>query len=75
MLLLLGVSVYFLFSIFFCIQIYLEEIVSLWPKFDALGDQGKLLMTRFYSIPRGINHTNARTEMEIKRWVEVFNKK
>lgn len=56
-------------------KIYLEELVSLWPKFDHLGDAGRLFMSRYYSIPRGLNHTNARIPTRIEQWIKIYNKK
>lgn len=60
---------------FFFNQTYLEEIVSLWPDFTSRGDNGKLLMSRYYSIPRGLNHTRARIQQEIEIWLNVYNKR
>lgn len=56
-------------------QTYLEELVSLWPDFSQLGDRGKLLMTRYYSLPRGLNHPKSTIQFEIESWVNVFNKR
>lgn len=58
-------------------KIYLEEIVSIWPsaELSALEDEGRIVMTKFYSIPRGINHSKAHVKEEIQLWVESFNKK
>lgn len=56
-------------------QTYLEEIVSLWPDFTSRGDNGKLLMSRYYSIPRGLNHTKARIQQEIEIWLNAYNKR
>lgn len=54
---------------------YLEELVNIWPKFDTQDDTGRLLETRFYSIPRGLNHSKAQTKDEIQFWLNGFNKK
>lgn len=54
---------------------YLEELVNIWPKLDELNDQGKLVMMKFYSIPRGLNHPNAKIRTEIEYWSSVFNRK
>ncbi|XP_055313742.1 rapamycin-insensitive companion of mTOR isoform X2 [Sitodiplosis mosellana] len=54
---------------------YLEELVSLWPDFASRGDNGKLLMSRYYSIPRGLNHMKARIQQEIEIWLNVYNKR
>lgn len=58
-------------------KMYLEEIVSIWPctELELLGDDGRLVMTKFYSIPRGLNHSKANVKEEIQAWIEVFNKK
>lgn len=65
---------FFLFF-FFKTQIYLEELVSIWPRFQELGDPGHLLMTRFYSIPRGLNHPEASIAERIEFWVNTYNKR
>uniref|UniRef100_A0A182TAC6 Rapamycin-insensitive companion of mTOR domain-containing protein n=1 Tax=Anopheles maculatus TaxID=74869 RepID=A0A182TAC6_9DIPT len=52
---------------------YLEELVYSWPRLDRLGPRGKMVMMRFYSIPRGINHPEAHTEQELEQWVAVYN--
>lgn len=49
--------------------------MSLWEDFGPYGDHGKLLMTRYYSIPRGLNHTKARPQHEIEFWVKYYNKR
>lgn len=49
--------------------------MSLWPDFTSRGDNGKLLMSRYYSIPRGLNHTKARIQQEIDIWLNVYNKR
>ncbi|XP_063704935.1 rapamycin-insensitive companion of mTOR isoform X2 [Culicoides brevitarsis] len=56
---------------------YLEEIVNLWPSEELAGleDDGRIVMTKFYSIPRGINHTKAHVKEEIQLWMDSFNKK
>lgn len=56
-------------------QTYLEELVSLWPDFTPHGDPGRLLMTRYYSLPRGLNHTRARIQHEIEHWQNGYNKR
>lgn len=61
--------------VFASLQTYLEELVSLWPDFTSRGDNGKLLMSRYYSIPRGLNHTKARIQHEIEVWQNVYNKR
>lgn len=53
----------------------MEELVSIWPDFTQLGDHGKLLMTRYYSLPRGLNHTKARIQNEIEYWLNGYNKR
>ncbi|XP_050075489.1 rapamycin-insensitive companion of mTOR [Anopheles maculipalpis] len=52
---------------------YLEELVYSWPRLDRLGPRGKMVMMRFYSIPRGINHPEAHTEQELDQWVATYN--
>lgn len=47
----------------------------MWPDFTSRGDNGKLVMTRYYSIPRGLNHTKARIQQEIEIWLNVYNKR
>lgn len=32
-------------------------------------------MSRYYSIPRGLNHTKARIQQEIEIWHNVYNKR
>lgn len=32
-------------------------------------------MSRYYSIPRGLNHTKARIQHEIEVWLNVYNKR
>ncbi|KAM8718758.1 hypothetical protein ACLKA7_001466 [Drosophila subpalustris] len=54
---------------------YLEEIVSLWPNLRQLGDVGRLLMSRFYSLSRGLNCSKAHIEDEIKYWRNGYNKR
>ncbi|KAH8404427.1 hypothetical protein KR222_010690, partial [Zaprionus bogoriensis] len=54
---------------------YLEEIVSLWPNLRQLGDVGRLLMSRFYSVSRGLNCSKAHVEDEIKYWRHGYNKR
>ncbi|XP_034490781.1 rapamycin-insensitive companion of mTOR isoform X2 [Drosophila innubila] len=54
---------------------YLEEIVSLWPNLRQLGDVGRLLMSRFYSLSRGLNSSKAHIEDEIKYWRNGYNKR
>lgn len=54
---------------------YLEEIVSLWPNLKQLGDVGRLLMSRFYSLSRGLNSSKAHIEDEIKYWRNGYNKR
>lgn len=54
---------------------YLEEIVSLWPNLKQLGDVGRLLMARFYSLSRGLNSSKAHIEEEIKYWRTGYNKR
>lgn len=56
-------------------KIYLEELVRQWYDFESLGDLGKLLMTRFYSVLRGLNHSNARIKHEIELWAKSYNRK
>lgn len=58
-----------------CVQAYLEELVSIWPDVSAYGDSGRLLMARFYSIPRGLNHTKARIQHELDFWINGYNKR
>ncbi|XP_034102932.1 rapamycin-insensitive companion of mTOR [Drosophila albomicans] len=54
---------------------YLEEIVSLWPNLQQLGYVGRLLMSRFYSVSRGLNSSKAHIEEEIKYWRNGYNKR
>ncbi|XP_017150826.1 rapamycin-insensitive companion of mTOR [Drosophila miranda] len=54
---------------------YLEEIVSLWPNLTLRGDVGRLLMSRYYSLSRGLNSSLARIEDEIKYWRNGYNKR
>lgn len=54
---------------------YLEQIVSLWPKLDNLGDNGRAIMTRFYSISRGINDPKAHVDYQINYWQTYYNKR
>lgn len=32
-------------------------------------------MSRYYSIPRGLNHTKARIQQEIEIWINAYNKR
>uniref|UniRef100_A0A182X2C6 Rapamycin-insensitive companion of mTOR n=1 Tax=Anopheles quadriannulatus TaxID=34691 RepID=A0A182X2C6_ANOQN len=52
---------------------YLEELAHFWPRLDKLGHRGKMVMMRFYSIPRGIFHPEAHTVRELEQWVAVYN--
>uniref|UniRef100_A0A182JFG1 Uncharacterized protein n=1 Tax=Anopheles atroparvus TaxID=41427 RepID=A0A182JFG1_ANOAO len=54
---------------------YLEELAHCWPRLDRLGDRGKMVMMRFYSIPRGLNHPDAHPVHELERWVESLNER
>ncbi|XP_053949989.1 rapamycin-insensitive companion of mTOR isoform X1 [Anastrepha ludens] len=54
---------------------YLEEIVSIWPNLKSLGDVGRLLMARYYSLSRGLNHLKARIQEEIEYWKNGYNKR
>lgn len=58
-------------------KVYLEEIVAHWPAEEllALGDEGRLVMTKFYSNPRGLNHSRSEVKKCMTEWVEQFNKK
>lgn len=56
-------------------RIYLEELVNVWPNLQRISDHGKLVMMKFYSIPRGLNHTAAKIREEIELWVKSYNKK
>ena len=56
-------------------RLYLEEFVQLWPKLDRLGDYGKMIMMKFYSIPRGLNHPHAKIKEEIELWNKTYNKR
>lgn len=56
-------------------KVYLEELVSIWPDLEKKGDAGKFIMTRFYSIPRGLNHTKAKIKEEIDYWNKIYNRK
>ncbi|XP_058127158.1 rapamycin-insensitive companion of mTOR [Anopheles ziemanni] len=54
---------------------YLEELAHFWPRLDRLGDRGKMVMMRFYSIPRGLNHPEAHPVHELERWVDTLNER
>ncbi|XP_030382024.1 rapamycin-insensitive companion of mTOR [Scaptodrosophila lebanonensis] len=54
---------------------YLEEIISLWPNLKHLGDVGRLVMSRYYSLPRGMNNSKARVKEEIEYWRNGYNKR
>ncbi|XP_073832423.1 rapamycin-insensitive companion of Tor isoform X2 [Musca autumnalis] len=54
---------------------YLEEIVSLWPNLKTLGDVGRLLMARYYSLSRGLNQPKAKVKEEIEYWKNGYNKR
>uniref|UniRef100_A0A182QSM2 Rapamycin-insensitive companion of mTOR n=1 Tax=Anopheles farauti TaxID=69004 RepID=A0A182QSM2_9DIPT len=56
-------------------RIYLEELAHFWPRLDKLGHRGKMVMMRFYSIPRGLNHPEARTVQELEQWVSLYNER
>lgn len=58
-------------------HVYLEEVVSIWPHEILMhaGDLGKLIIAKFYSIPRGLNHTKANIKDLLNDWIDVFNKK
>lgn len=56
-------------------RIYLEELVNVWPNLQRISDHGKLVMMKFYSIPRGLNHTAAKIREEIELWVRTYNRK
>ncbi|ALC49697.1 rictor [Drosophila busckii] len=56
-------------------NLYLEEVIMLWPNLKQLGDVGRLLMTRFYSMSRGLNCSKAHVEAEIKYWSSGYNKR
>lgn len=47
----------------------------MWPDFSSAGDRGRLLMTRYYSIPRGLNHLKARIQHEVEFWLNGYNKR
>lgn len=36
---------------------------------------GKYIMMRFFSTPRGLNHSNANIRYEIDQWINSFNKR
>lgn len=54
---------------------YLLEIVHEWPKLHSVHEYGKFVMMHFYSVPRGLNHPEAKAEQEIKLWNQSYNKK
>ncbi|XP_055600389.1 rapamycin-insensitive companion of mTOR isoform X2 [Uranotaenia lowii] len=54
-------------------RVYLEELVNVWPNLARVGDYGKLVMMKFYSIPRGLNHPKAKIREEIDLWVDSYN--
>uniref|UniRef100_A0A0N8ES09 Putative rapamycin-insensitive companion of tor n=1 Tax=Aedes aegypti TaxID=7159 RepID=A0A0N8ES09_AEDAE len=54
---------------------YLEELVNVWPNLERVSDHGKLVMMKFYSIPRGLNHPEAKIKEEIETWVNGYNKR
>lgn len=54
---------------------YLEELVNVWPNLERVSDHGKLVMMKFYSIPRGLNHPAAKIKEEIETWVNGYNKR
>ncbi|XP_058444874.1 rapamycin-insensitive companion of mTOR [Malaya genurostris] len=56
-------------------RVYLEELVNVWPNLEKMSDHGKLVMMKFYSIPRGLNHPQANIKEEIERWVKIYNKR
>ncbi|XP_050082678.1 rapamycin-insensitive companion of mTOR [Anopheles aquasalis] len=56
-------------------RVYLEELTHCWPQLDQLGDRGKMIMMRFYSIPRGLNHPSAQVVNEIEQWLSIYNER
>ncbi|XP_049532058.1 rapamycin-insensitive companion of mTOR [Anopheles darlingi] len=56
-------------------RVYLEELTHCWPRLDQLGDRGKMIMMRFYSIPRGLNHSSAQVLNEIEQWLSIYNER
>ncbi|XP_052866141.1 rapamycin-insensitive companion of mTOR [Anopheles cruzii] len=56
-------------------RVYLEELAYVWPQLDRLGDRAKMVMMRFYSIPRGLNHPAAQVVLEIEQWVATYNER
>ncbi|XP_055383093.1 rapamycin-insensitive companion of mTOR isoform X2 [Condylostylus longicornis] len=56
-------------------KLYLEELVSIWPDLTEMREAGKILMSRYYSIPRGLNHPQANVKVEIELWKNEYNKK
>lgn len=72
---LLPINVYLLLFVPSLRQMYLEELVNSWYRFDNLGDSGSLLMIRYYSIPRGLLHPKAKVKQEIDLWVKSYCKR
>lgn len=56
-------------------NVYLWELVHVWPSLYKHHELGKYIMMRFFSTPRGLNHPKANVKSEIELWVNVFNKK
>ncbi|XP_053682503.1 rapamycin-insensitive companion of mTOR [Sabethes cyaneus] len=56
-------------------RVYLEEVVNVWPNLAQVNDHGKLVMMKFYSIPRGLNHPRAGIKDEIELWERSYNKR
>ncbi|XP_035785769.1 rapamycin-insensitive companion of mTOR-like [Anopheles albimanus] len=56
-------------------RVYLEELTHCWPQLDQLGERGKMIMMRFYSIPRGLNHPRAQVLNEIEQWLNIYNER
>ncbi|XP_055526616.1 rapamycin-insensitive companion of mTOR [Wyeomyia smithii] len=54
---------------------YLEELVNVWPNLERVNDHGKLVMMKFYSKPRGLNHPQAKIKEEIELWDGSYNKR
>ena len=56
-------------------QDYLEELIQSWPNFVHHGDMGIILMSRYYSLSRGLNNPNSKVKKEIEFWKNTFNKR
>lgn len=58
-------------------ETYLKELIALWPNFNTeqCGDNGKLVVTHFYSSVSGLENRKSNVQEVISMWVNSFNKR